>query len=92
MGKPLIWHVIQALKRAKIKEIVIVQRESRDTETTLKEYDLSGIKYVVQEKPTGTGDAILTAEKLINDHFFVLNAERLDIEYYVGPVLRSLKK
>ena len=92
MGKPLIWHVIQALKRAKIKEIVIVQRESRDTETILKEYDLSGIKYVVQEKPTGTGDAILTAEKLINDHFFVLNAERLDIEYYVGPVLEKFKE
>ena len=92
MGKPLIWYVIQGLKRAKIKEIIIVQRETRDIEKELKQYHISGLKYTTQKKPTGTGDAILTTEKLIKDQFFVLNAERLDIEYYVKPVLKKIKE
>ncbi len=92
MGKPLIWYVIQALKRAKIEEIIIVQRKTRDIEKELKQYNISGLKYTTQEKPTGTGDAILTTENLIKDHFFVLNAERLDIEYYVEPVLQKIKE
>ena len=92
MGKPLIWYVIQALKRARIEEIIIVQRETRDIEKELEQYNISGLKYTTQGKPTGTGDAILTTEKLIKDHFFVLNAERLDIEYYVQPVLDKAKE
>ncbi len=94
MGKPLIWHVIKGLERTKrIKEIIIVQGKNKVLEKELKQYKLSQrIKYVVQTKPTGTGDAILKVKKLIKGQFFVLNAERIDIEYYVEPILKKFKE
>jgi len=92
MGRPLIWYVINGLKKAKIKEIIIIQGKSRDVERALQEFKFPGIRYVIQEKPTGTGDALLKAEKLARDHFFALNAERLDVGDYVQPVLKKFKK
>ena len=93
MGKPLIWHVIRGLEKTKrIKEIIIVQDKNRVLEKKLRQYKLSGIKYIVQTKPTGTGDAILKTKRLIKGQFFVLNAERLDVEYYVEPVLKKFKR
>jgi len=92
MGRPLIWYTIDSLKKAKIQEIIIVQGRKRDVEKELKEYRLPRIKYVIQEKLTGTGDAILKAEKLIKGQFFVLNAERLDAKDYIKPILNKFKK
>jgi len=92
MGKPLIWYIIDALNKAKIKEIIIVQGKEKDIEKELKKYRLSGIKYVVQKKPTGSGDAILKTERLIKGQFFALNAERLDIRDYIKPILEKFKK
>jgi len=92
MGKPLIWYTIDALKRAKIKEIIIVQGKRRDIEKALKKYKVPKIKYLIQSEPTGSGDAILKAEKLINGQFFALNAERLDVKDYIPPILKKFKK
>ncbi|KPJ71187.1 hypothetical protein AMJ50_02990, partial [Parcubacteria bacterium DG_74_3] len=38
MGRPLIWYVINGLKKAKIKEIIIIQGKSRDVERALQEF------------------------------------------------------
>ena len=92
MGRPLIWYVIDGLKKAQIKEIIVVQGKKRDIEKELKKYRLRSIKYVTQERPTGSGDAILKTKRLIKDQFFVLNAERLDVEYYVEPILKKFKQ
>jgi UDP-N-acetylglucosamine diphosphorylase/glucosamine-1-phosphate N-acetyltransferase len=92
MGRPLIWYAIEGLRRANIRDIIIVQGKEKELEKELEKYNLSGIKYVIQEKPTGTGDAILKAEKMIRGQFFVLNAERIDITNYVTPILEKFKK
>ncbi len=92
MGRPLIWYAIKGLNNAKIKEIIIVQSKNKAIEKELKQYKLSGIKYIVQRKPTGTGDAILKTKRLIKGQFLVLNAERLDVEYYVEPILKKFKQ
>lgn len=92
MGRPLIWYAIDGLKKAQIKEIIVIQGKKRDIEKELKKYRLRSIKYVTQERPTGSGDAILKTKRLIKDQFFVLNAERIDVKDCVKPILEKFKK
>lgn len=75
-GRPLICFVLDNLKKAGVKEIVIVQKPSRDVEKELKNRPLpnfaGGIKYVVQKVPRGTGDALLAAGKYLKEKLLVL--------------------
>jgi bifunctional UDP-N-acetylglucosamine pyrophosphorylase/glucosamine-1-phosphate N-acetyltransferase len=91
MGKPLILYLVEALKKEGIKEIIIIQGKNKDIEGELKKYNLKGIKYVIQPKPLGSGEAILRTESLVKDHFFVFNAERIDAKEYVKPILKKFK-
>jgi len=72
----LISYTIEGLKKLGIKDIIIVQGPKKDIE---KELGDKSIKYIVQPKPKGMGDALWQAKKLINGPFFVLNAERVDV-------------
>ena len=76
MGRFLIWWTIDGLKKAGIKDIIVVQGKQRDIEKELMD---KSIKCVVQPKPLGMGDALWQARKLIKGPFVVLNAERVDI-------------
>jgi len=92
MGKPLILYLVESLKKEGVKEIIIIQGEKRDIEREFKKYNLKGIKYIIQPKPLGSGEAILRVEKLIKDYFFVFNAERIDVKEYVKPILKKFKE
>ncbi len=77
MGRPLIWYTIESLRKSGIKEIIIVQGSKRDIERELKTCPAPnsfwyGVRYVIQKKPLGTGDAILKAQKFVEDKFLVL--------------------
>ena len=72
----MIWWTIDGLKKAGIKDIIVVQGKQRDIEKELMD---KSIKCVVQPKPLGMGDALWQARKLIKGPFVVLNAERVDI-------------
>jgi len=80
MGRPLIWYTIEGLRKVGIKDIIIVQRPKRDIEEELKNYKFpdSKIRYVIQRKPEGMGNALWQTRSLIKDRFFVINAERVD--------------
>jgi len=80
MGRPLIWYTIESLRKAGIREVIIVQGTKRDIEEELKNHELTNLKirYVIQPKPKGMGNALWQAKNLIKGSFFVLNAERLD--------------
>jgi bifunctional UDP-N-acetylglucosamine pyrophosphorylase/glucosamine-1-phosphate N-acetyltransferase len=92
MGKPLIWYVVDGLRKKNIKDIIIIQGKSKDVEQELSNYQISGIRYTIQNQPTGSGDAILTTEKLINDHFLIINGEMVDIEDFIDPIIEKFKK
>jgi len=93
MGKPLIWYTIDSLKKAGIKEIIIIQSSSRGVEKLLKDYRFKDIriKYIVQKQPKGMGNALWQARDLTKKVFFVLNAERLDGDYYIKLAARERK-
>ena len=77
MGRPLISYTIAGLRKAGIKDIIVIQGSQKDIE---KELGDSKIKYIVQKEPKGMGDALLRARRLIKGPFMVLNAERIDID------------
>ena len=94
MSHSLIWYAIEGLKKSGIKEVVIVQGRKRDVEKELEDEKFPGIKvrYAIQKTPTGTGDAILSAEKFLKDQFFVLNAERVDAKDFIEPMLEKERR
>ena len=86
MGRPLIFYTIENLRRAAVKEIIIVQGPKKEIEREFKSYKFKNIiKYVVQEKPLGTGDALKRAKNFLKDKFLVLNGD----DYYSQ---RDIKK
>ena len=90
MGRPLIAYLIDDLRRAGIKDIIIVQSPKKDIERKLKD---KFIKYVIEKKAAGTGNALLSAEKLVKeDQFFLFNADDSDVKEAVAPILSRFKK
>ena len=90
MGRPLIAYLIDDLRRAGIKDIIIVQSPKKDIERELKD---KFIKYVIEKKAAGTGNALLSAEKLVKeDQFFLFNADDSDVKEAVAPILSRFKK
>jgi len=89
LGKPLIYYTIEGLKKIKeIKEILIVQGPKREIEERLKEFSYLKIKYVIQEKPEGMGDALWQVRNYLREKFLVLNPERLE----VGELFKKYQK
>ncbi len=80
MGGSLICYTIEGLRKAGIKEIIIIQSPQKDIEEELKNYKFPNlkIKYVIQPEPKGMGDAIWQIRNLIKERFLVLNAGRVD--------------
>jgi len=93
MGRPLIWYTIESLKKAGIKDIIIVQGPKKDVEEELRNYDLgANIKYVIQPESKGMGDAIVCAQDLISGPFFVLHAHKVNAGDYVKPMIDKFKE
>jgi len=91
MGRPLIWYTIESLKKAGIKDIIIVQGPKKDIEEELKDYQ-PNIKYVIQERPKGMGNALWQARDLIKGQFLLLNAERVDCQEIIEKIKEEKAK
>ena len=93
MGKPLIWHTIESLKKAGIKEIIVIQGPEKEVEENLKDYNLGGgVKYLVQEAPQGMGDALMSARGLVSGSFLVVGGHKIDAGDYVQEIVKSGKE
>lgn len=77
-NKPILEHIINATKKAGVKEIVLVQDKSRYIERHFGDGKKLGVKlsYVVQEEKLGTGHAISLCEPFIKkESFLVINGD-----------------
>ncbi len=78
LGKPLLHHVIDTLKEAKLKDFIIVTGQNSEQ---IKSYFGDGnqfgvnIQYTHQEKPLGMANAIQTVKNIITDNFLVVNGD-----------------
>lgn len=89
MGRPLIWHTIENLKKSGIKDIIIVQSQQGNIEKELG--SSAGIKYVIQPEPIGTGDAVFRAKEMINGPFVVIGGHKADSGDYLPELLSKFQ-
>ena len=91
MGKPLIVWTVEALKRSGISEIIIVQSDDKTIEGALGDGSSLGVKisYVIQKEAKGMGNAIMSAEKLIQGPFFVLNPNHYNADFFLDLLLEK---
>lgn len=93
MGKPLICYTIESLKKAGINDLIIIQDGKKDIEEELQKYNLGiNIHYVIQQTPKGMSDAVLQVKDLLEEQFFILNAERFDGGDYIKLFLDKNKE
>ncbi len=89
MGKPIIWHTLNGLKKSGIKETIIVQGPEKDIEKELN--NVSGIKtvFITQKEPKGMGNALWQAKSLLKERFLVLNASKIDCKEIIQNIGRD---
>ena len=80
-GKPMIWHVLQALKSAATEKPVVVVGYGADQ---VKEYLGDSAECVLQEPQLGTGHAVLQAESRLRD-----KTDYVIVTYADMPLLRG---
>ncbi|MFQ6119476.1 MAG: bifunctional sugar-1-phosphate nucleotidylyltransferase/acetyltransferase [Methanosarcinales archaeon] len=91
-NKPIIEHVINACRENNIKDIILVVGYKKEK---IMDYFKNGIDfgvnitYVHQKKALGTAHAILSAEKLIDNEFLVLNGDNLVDEKAISDLLKN---
>ena len=79
-GKPMIGHIVSALKNAGVEKIVVVV--GHDAEK-VKEYLNDEVAYAIQSPQLGTGHAVMQADSLVDEEgdTIVLNGD--------GPCIQS---
>ena len=94
MGKPLIQWTVESLKKAGVKDLIIIQSSKKDIEKKLRNGSKLGvkIKYVIQKETKGMGNAVMLAQKHINGNFLVLNANHFDADDLVPLLLKKQKE
>lgn len=101
-GKPILHHLLLELKKAGIKEAVIVVRYMKEQIIEYFKGIDSGIRltFVEQGKKNGTAEALLTAEKYINDTFVAIAGDIITeadvikkvIDGHKGTITLAVKK
>ena len=78
LGKPLLHYVIERLKEANLKDIIIVTGSfSNQIKDHFKDGEELGvsIEYTYQKEALGMANALEAAKDLVDDNFFVINAD-----------------
>src|SRR3989344_3867404 len=94
MGKPILEHTICALKKANIRDIIIVKGIDNFISDHFGSGEKYGVKieYVVQKKALGAGNALLLTREKLEDDFLLLNGYRVDIDCFIQPLLDKKTK
>ena len=94
-GKPVLYYIIRSLRLNEIKKIVIVVGYKKEV---IMDYFGDGskfgvnIEYAIQEKPGGTGDALLCAKgKVSGKHFIVLNGDVLFDSNILNQMIEKMR-
>ena len=90
-GRPVLWHVLDALRAVKPDPVVVVIGHGRDeVEQAVRSWNLPlPIRFAVQDDPLGTGHAVMVTERLVGrtDEVLVLAG---DEPLVTGEQLRDL--
>jgi bifunctional UDP-N-acetylglucosamine pyrophosphorylase/glucosamine-1-phosphate N-acetyltransferase len=91
-GKPVIEHILDAVKEAGISEVVVVVHYmAKRLEEFLgngEKYDMK-LEYVHQAEMKGTADAIRTAESLVKEEFLLIYGDLLTTAETIKTVIKA---
>jgi len=91
-GKPILEYVLEGVKKSGCKEAIIVVNKKK---SGISDYFRDGkkiglsIKYVMQKKPKGMGDALLSAKPYIQDNFFIINPNQVNVSEFLPLLARA---
>ena len=86
LGKPILQHTVEELRKAGVDDIIVVQGPEREIEEELPD---DRISYVVQKKPKGMGHALRQAEHLLDNKFLVLTPYRANASQFFQPMIQK---
>ena len=89
LGKPIIYHTLESLKLAGIKDVVIIIGKEVDKSLIADTIHGLSITYIVQPEPLGLGNALLLAQQYLEDEFFVLYPHHVDFQHYKQELERK---
>jgi UDP-N-acetylglucosamine diphosphorylase/glucosamine-1-phosphate N-acetyltransferase len=95
LGKPLIQHVVETLKKAGLKDFIVVIGHNGEQ---IREYLADGnklgvnIDYTVQKEALGMANALETAKGLVEDNFFVVNADDIFESSLIKEMTKQFKE
>ncbi len=95
LGKPLIQHVIETVKKAGLKDFIVVIGHNGEQ---IREYLADGSKlgvnidYTVQKEALGMANALETAKGLVEDNFFVVNADDIFESSLIKEMTKQFKE
>jgi len=94
MGRPLIWWTLCGVEKTGIKEVLVIHSPKRDIEKGLENFKFKNlkIKFLIQKKPLGMGNALWQARNFLKNYFFVLNADVLDSQEILNLMVEKFKK
>lgn len=94
LGKPIIVPTIESVKKSGIKDIILIVSKDSEIKKILgngRNFGVS-IQYVVQKEPTGGGNGLLLAEKVIKGDFFLLNVSHVDFWEFKDLIIAKKTK
>ncbi len=93
MGKTLLEHTLEAIKKAGITDVVLVVNKEETFKDHVGNGEKLGIKitYVVLEEALGMGAALLKAEPYLHDSFFLMSAYHLEFNEFAKDMLSMQK-
>lgn len=92
LGKPILEHTIESLKKAKVTNLIIVVPPGKSIENYFGDGKKLAvhITYAVLPKPEGMGKALLTAkEQVKDDNFFVLAPYHVQADSFIEELLEK---
>jgi bifunctional UDP-N-acetylglucosamine pyrophosphorylase/glucosamine-1-phosphate N-acetyltransferase len=94
MGKMLIEHTLESIHESGISQVVIVINPESPLEKLLGDGSKYGVSitYVVQQTAAGMGDALLAAESVLEDTFFLTSAYHVDFKDFKEDLEKQNKK
>jgi len=89
LGKPLLEHTLEKLKSKNITDIIIVVGKNNNIQSYFGSGEKIGvsIKYVVQEKPEGAGNALLLSRNHLKGDFLLMNSYHVDIDKFIDQLI-----
>ena len=92
VNKPLLEHILEAVKEAGITQFLIITRYCNKTIENYfgdgKNWDIS-IEYIHQPSFGGTADAIKLVEKQVNGKFIVINGDMVIDSDHINKLIKS---